>query len=185
MKRILSSILALAALTAVAAMAQEERLPAPGVPCPRPVTITIHGASGPATPDPADLTPALVTATAGSQWNQTAVNKGFAHTFHFPAPPRECCLMTSGKLTIRVKALQGGPKASSTSANDGFTLISHGLSISGQAPWNTTGVATGTVATLTFVVPPNVLSQGMVTIYGEDDSAVLSADLILQGCCLK
>src|SRR5258706_588232 len=127
MKRILSSILALAALTAVAAMAQEERLPAPGVPCPRPVTNTIH----------------------------------------FPAPPRECCLMTSGKLTIRVKALQGGPKASSTSANDGFTLISHGLSISGQAPWNTTGVATGTVATLTFVVPPNVLSQGMVTIYGE------------------
>ncbi len=161
MKRTFSSILAVAALAAFAVHGQELR-PGPPVPCPHPVTLTIIGASSPPAPDPADFGPTLAPGVVGSQWNQTAINRHFGHTFHFISPGKECCLMTSGKLTIKVKALQGGSKGSSTSANDGFTLISQGVSVSGQAPWNTTGVTTGTIATLTFNVPASVLGRGVV-----------------------
>lgn len=185
MKLILNTLFALAAVTALAQV-PEERIASPvALPCPHPTSITLHGQNAAPAPDPADFPPAVVPLVAGSQWNQTAINKQFGHTFHFPAPGKECCLMTSGKLTVRVKALQGGGPKTSTSANDGFTLFSHGVAISSQAPWNTTGVATGAIATLTFIIPPNVLAQGMVSIYGEDDSAFVSADLTLQGCCLK
>ena len=166
-----------------AAPQQDARIAIPLVPCPRPYSTVIQGANGAPAPDAADLGPAYAT-SVGSQWNQTAVDKHFGHTFRFPTT-KDCCLITSGTLTIKVKALQGGPPNSATSANDSFTLFSNGVNISQQQPWKNTGVATGATATLTFNVPANVLATGKVSIYGQDDSAFISADLRLQGCCIK
>jgi len=185
MKKALIATIVLTALAATSLVAQEQRTVYSPLPCPHPVTIIIKGSSSAPTPDPKDLGPTLGPASAGSQWNQTATNKHFGHTFHFPAPPRECCLMTSGTIIVKVKALQGGPAHSSSSANDAFSLVSNGVVISQQQPWNNSGVATGAVATLTFTVPQSALNNGAVSIFGQDDSAFQGADLTLRGCCLK
>jgi hypothetical protein len=177
----------LAALAAPLLLAQTSRV-APSAfdaPCPRPITQTINGTATAPQPLSSDLV-SLYGTSVGSQWNQTAINKHFGHTFRFVSPKNgECCLMTSGQLTVRVKALQGGGPNSSTSANDAFSLVSNGVAIQQQQPWLTTGVATGTIATLTFNVPPNVLANGVLSFFAQDDSAVLSADLSLRGCCLR
>jgi len=158
-------------------------LPTPAVPCPQPFSTVIQGSNPPAV-DASDVTPGVATAAAGSQWNHTAINKAFGHTFHFPAPGTRCCLMTSGILTVEVKALQGGGPHTATSANDGFSIISNGVTVTSQQPWVNSGVTTGTVAVLTFTIPPNVLATGLFTFYAQDDSAILSAKLSLKGCCL-
>jgi len=170
-----------------AAAAQEGVAVAQPAPCPHPISLTINGTSTRPSVDPADVPASLVASLAGSQWNQTAVDRHFGHTFHFPAPTpgKECCLMTSGILTVKVKALQGGPPKSATSANDGINLFSHGVVFAGQSPWYTSGVTTGQTATLTFTIPPSVLATGEFTLYVQDDTAVLSAELKLQGCCLR
>ena len=93
--------------------------------------------------------------------------------------------MTSGTLRVNVKALQGGPRGSATSANDSISIISGGVVVSQQSPWYTTGVATGATATLTFTIPANILAKGEFSLYAEDDTAVVSAHLTLSGCCLK
>jgi len=153
--------------------------------CPRPITQTINGTATAPQPVSSDLG-TLYTMSVGSQWNQTATDKQFGHTFRFVSPKNgECCLLTWGVLTVRAKALQGGGPNSSTSANDSFNLISNGVVVQQQQPWKNTGVATGAVATLTFNVPPNVLATGIVSFFAQDDSAILSADLSLRGCCLR
>jgi hypothetical protein len=170
----------------VNAAAQDARsIDYPAVACPRPMTLILNGANAAPQPLNTDLGGTLYPGTVGSQWNQTATDKQFGHTFRFPAPGRECCVMTSGVLTVRVKALQGGGPKSSTSANDSVNLVSNGVVIQQQQPWNNSGVATGAVATLTFNVPANVLATGNVSLYVQDDTGVLSADLALRGCCVK
>jgi hypothetical protein len=200
MKKMLAVSFVLITLAAPLLLAQEARTAAAApqdvrsvdaivapVACPRPVTLVINGASGAPQPLNTDLGPTLYPGTVGSQWNQTAADKHFGHTFRFaaPLPGRDCCLMTWGVLTVRVKALQGGGPKSSTSANDSFNLVSNGIVIQQQQPWNNGGVSTGAIATLTFNVPANVLATGNVSFYAQDDSAVLTADLSLRGCCLR
>lgn len=190
MKRIPIIItLALAALAATFLVAQEtqQRVAFPAgsgvVPCPHTVSTVLNGASGPPTPDQADLGPLYANVTA-SQWNQTSQDKHFAHTFKFA---KDCCLMTTGVLTVKVKALSGGGPNSSTAANDGFHIYSNGSAVAvlSQQPWVNTGVTAGTIATLTYNIPASVLATGRVTFYAQDDSAVLSADLTLRGCCIR
>jgi hypothetical protein len=181
-KSLVACIVFTGILSASAAMAQESRRVGPPVPCPHPITITINGGSTPPTPDPADF--GAGANVIGSVWNQTATDKHFGHTFHFPAPGRECCIMTSGTLRVTVKALQGGPKGSPTSANDSINVMSSGVNFGQQQPW-LNGVATGATTTLTFTIPPNILAKGQFSLYVQDDTAVVSAQLILSGCCLK
>lgn len=192
MKKLCIILTVLTALCAGWLNAQEARIAAgaeaiavPAVPCPRPVSTTLKGATPP-TSEAADLGAANTAAVAGSQWNQTAINKHFAYTFRFPAPPRECCLMTSGTLTVRIKALQGGSPGSPTSVNDAVHIMSNGTAVAGlsQQPW-LGGVATGTIATLNFNIPAAVLKTGRVTFYVQDDAAVLDATLTVRGCCLQ
>ena len=92
--------------------------------------------------------------------------------------------MTSGTLTITIKALQGGGFNTASSGNDGINIISGGVSVAGLTPWPS-GATTGQTKTVTLNIPPNVLATGLVSLYVQDDTAVLSADLNLKGCCLR
>jgi hypothetical protein len=166
------------------AMAQELRT-GPPVPCPHPVSLVLHAPPpSPPTRDPGDFSGTLGTATNGSVWNQTQVNKGFGYSFQLPK--KECCIFTQGTLVVTVKALQGGPKGSPTSANDAVEVVHNGASVPGAAvqPF-INGCTTGQTTTVTINVPANILATGIVSLYVEDDTAVISAELRLQGCCIK
>ena len=183
MKQVLATAMMFTALAAPLAAQEFEPRPGPPMSCPHPITGTIDAEKHPPTPDPADFGPKLAPLVSGSQWNQTAVNKAFGTTFHF-RKPHDCCVWTKGTLVVKLKALQGGPKGSPTSANDGVSIISGGVSVTGQTPWPN-GTTTGATTTLTFNIPPNILAKGEFSLYVEDDTAVLSAHLTLQGCCVK
>ena len=169
-------------LAAGVASAQEVRPSTEQVACPHPITVHLSaGPSGPATPIlsqfPANVRPLI----GGSVWNQTAHDKQFGHTFRFNPLTKECCAMTSGLLTLHLKALVGG--SGSTSANDGVNVYVGGVQIGAQTPWTST-VTTGATRAMTFNLTANNLTSGFVSFYVEDDTAVISAELDLTGCCI-
>jgi hypothetical protein len=170
-------------LTAGLAAAQEPRETIPRIPCPYPFAVHLTG--GPGAPSPAPVLqefPAnLQQLIAGSLWTQKAINKQFGHTFHFPSS-KECCLMTKATLTLHLIALQGG--AGATSANDGVSVYANHQLAGQSTPWSQT-VTTGDTTTITFSIPANLLTGGMVSFYVQDDTAVESANLDVEGCCLK
>jgi len=176
-----------ALLIVSSAMAQEERRAGPQIPCPHPIVLNIKAPPpSPPTLDPADFAGAVGAAAAGSVWNQTQPNKSFGHSFHFPHPGRECCLMTKGTLIVWVKALQTGKPGSASSANDWVELIHNGQSIpgTGQQPF-AGGATAGQTGMVTINVPASILATGTVSLYVQDDTAVTMAELRLEGCCLK
>lgn len=191
MNRRKSLVLILIALfTAGALVAQQERVPGqavpapvyPGVPCPYPFSRTLTAPPpSPPVQDPIDVPPggSLANAVAGSVWNQTARDKGFVHSFRFPGE-KDCCVVTKATLTVNVKSLGG-------SDNDWVQLIDHGVSVPGfaQQPW-VKGATTGQTATVTFTnIPQNLLSDGLLSFYVQDDTAVTSAELRIEGCCIR
>jgi hypothetical protein len=121
---------------------------------------------------------------AGSVFNQTQADKAFGYTFSFPVCPKECCLWTTGYLNVTFKALQGGPKGSPTSANDLASIWVNGVAVvSSQKIW-AGAIATSATKTTTFAIPGSALTHGHVTLLAEDNTAVVSAVLTLEGCCL-
>ncbi|HEX6098904.1 MAG TPA: hypothetical protein VF432_21500 [Thermoanaerobaculia bacterium] len=202
MKRILVFlVLVVAAGTALAqeeriaagtALAQEERIaagsaiaPGKSVLCPHPYNQTFT-AGPPAAPAPIVSTfPANVQATiAGSVWNQTTADKHFGHTFRFPSE-RQCCLITSGRLEVTIKALQTAKPNSGGSSNDAVHVIANGASVTYQQPWLSSGVTVGTVHTVTFQLNAQQLAGGTIGIFVQDDVAVQSAKLTVTGCCIR
>jgi len=187
MKRFAIALILVSIAGALAA--QEARIDLPGHPCPHPVRIVIEGEKHPPTPDPAAFGSTLFPLVTGSQWNQTAVNKAFGTTFHFPAPGqgKECCLMTEGTLVVTLKALQGGGINSPTSWNDDIVVFSPLTNkFWNKRAWSqTNAVNTGDTETLTIPIPASALQTGIVNLYVEDDTAVVSAHLELKGCCLR
>jgi hypothetical protein len=180
-KSLITNVLVLC-LAAGAAWAQEIRPSATEVTCPYPITVHLSaGGSGSASPVlsefPANIRPLI----GGSVWNQTGTDKQFGHTFRFNPLTKECCAMTSGTLTVHLKALQGGPGP--TSANDGFNVFVGGVQIGGQTPW-TPSVVTGATTTIAIPITANHLTSGFVSFYVQDDTAVISAELDLTGCCV-
>jgi hypothetical protein len=182
MKKMFIVTMFLTGILAAGSLAAQKAPFMDGAACPHPYSTTIKGNSHPPTPDLADFPPNY--GVTGSVWNQTAADKHFGHTFHFPAQPKECCLMTYGQLVITIKALQGGPFNSPSSGNDGIYLFSAGVRFDSQAAWPN-GAATGQARTVTFNIPANILAKGEFSLYVQDDTAVVSADLTLRGCCLK
>src|SRR5882724_4219423 len=131
-----------------------------------------------------------------NQFNQTRSDQGFAYTFKFPAwsnsNKKECCRCTEGAtLTVKFKALQGGGINTPSSWNDDVVVYSSlapgpAHQVLFQRIWpQTAAVATGQTETLTFKIPCKYLSNGHLSIYVEDDTAVLSAELSLSRCCLE
>jgi len=182
---VIASTLFIILLTISSGFAQEERRSDLGrqVPCPRPTKLVITG-HNPATIVPTEIPPATAAAVAGSVFNQTGIDKAFGYTFTFPVCPKECCLWTTGYLPVTFKALQGGPANSSTSANDLVSIWVNGALLSpSQKIWSG-AVATGATKSTTFAIPGSSLTHGHVTLLVEDDTAVVSAVLTLEGCCL-
>lgn len=177
-------ILALATLAVTASMSAQEAAAIarqPVVACPHPISTTLKGANPPA-PDPGDFG-SLYNAVKNSQWNQTAVDKAFGTTFHLPRQ-NECCVWTSALVTVGIKCLQGGPFNSASAGNDGINIISHGTSVAGVTPWPN-GCQTGDTKMVTINVPPSALAQGVFSLYVQDDTAVTSATVQAQGCCIR
>ncbi len=171
-------------LIAISGAVQEER-PTPlgrPVPCPHPGKLVLHG-HNPVTIIPSELQPSAAANTVGSVFNQTEINKQFAYTFSFPVCPKECCLWTAGYLTVTFKALQGGPKDSGTSANDLIGVIVNQVAVAEQKIWPG-AVATGEVKTRTIAISASALTHGHLSFTVEDDTAVVAAELTLEGCCL-
>jgi hypothetical protein len=146
-------------------------LPGASVPCPNPVRSVITRPTSPGSQQPATIL---------GTYNQTAVNQSFKDTFTFKPPQGQCCQFTSGRLLVTFKALQSGPANSSTSANDDAGLMP------GPYPRIFTGAVTaGTIrANVPFTLTAAQLASGSVTLYVEDDTAVVSATLEIIGCCL-
>lgn len=192
MKRILWVLLVLLATGTL--LAQEEQriavprpieIPAKTVLCPYPYnhTFTAGPPSAPA-PIASEFPATLQAAIAGSVWNQTAANKHFGHTFTFPSE-RHCCAMTSGRLEVTIKALQGGGPNSATSVNDAVHAITNGAIFASKQPWLNTTISTGTTTTVVFPLTAAQLASGRISFYVQDDSAVLGAKLTVTGCCIR
>lgn len=186
-------VLSFALVVSQPLFAQEalQRRPVPDVavkpvPCPHPYARTLTGGSGASTPVLSEFPATYHAAIAGSTWNQTQTDKHFAHTFRFPSPG-ECCIATGATLRVTIKALNSGQPGGSAANNDAVHVFSGGAVVPGlsQQPWLTSGVSAGTVTTVTFQIPANVLATGMVSFYVQDDTAVQSAQLELTGCCLR
>lgn len=158
--------------------------PVKPTPCPHPYSQTLNGggtgASSPVlTEFPANVQPNL----AGSVWNQTAVDKFFGHTFRFK-PRGECCAFTGGTLQVTIKALRNGTAGGSSSNNDAVNVYANGTRIGLFQPW-LNGVSAGAQATGTFPLQASDLANGMISFFVQDDTAVVSAQLVLDECCLR
>ena len=182
---ITASALFVSLLAANSGFAQEERRTDLGrpVPCPRPTKLVING-HNPVTVISTEFPPATAAAVAGSVFNQTQINKAFGYTFTFPVCPKECCVWTTGYLAVTFKALQAGPKDSSTSTNDLIAIYVNGVAVvPSQSIWGG-AVAANATKTSTFAIPGSSLAHGHISLIVEDDTAVVSAQLTLEGCCL-
>ena len=182
---IIAGVLLASLVAAHCGFAQEEHRTDLGrsTPCPYPAKLIING-HNPVTVIPAEFPPAIGVAVAGSMFSQTQINKTFGYTFTFPVYPKECCLWTTGYLRVTFKALRGGSGDSSTSANDQAAIYVNGAAVvSSQSIWDGV-VATNAVKTTTLVVPGSSLTHGHVSLTVKNRTAVLSAQLTLEGCCL-
>lgn len=162
--------------------AGEGRGPDQSRPCSSFPPTQVITSQGPATPVVSEFRADQQLLIPGSTFGHTQVNKSFGHTFSFKKPS-ECCVYTSGTLTVDIKALSSGPPGSSTSANDGMALMSGGAAVAAsQTPWSApTGVIANALKTITFTVPANVIATGMVSFFVQDDTSVLKAVLTLGG----
>jgi hypothetical protein len=150
--------------------------------CPYPFVQHIAGGTGTSTFVPSEFPANVRPVIVGSVWNQAQADKNFGHTFRFDPKRGDCCALTGGVLTIKIKALVSGPGTAS-SVNDGMHVYVGGVSKAARTPW-TTAVHAGDTQTMTIPLTAGDLSTGLVSIYFEDDTAVVSADLELDWCCL-
>lgn len=165
------------------------------VPCPHPFTRTLT-ASGNFVHVP-DM-PAGWNGHAHQGIGGAAVNTWSGYSFDLGKPPLpdKCCEITSAKLTVTFKALQAGQigPSSATSGNDLWNIVSGGNTVTaGVNPlptpyiFGTAGsVALGQQITKTVTVTNYaVLHSGYLSIFVEDDTDIVSATLVLSGCCVN
>jgi len=160
--------------------------PAPGaVPCPFPFSLPPLVASGNFVNVP-DM-PNGWNTHAHQGIGGTAVNTWSAYSFTLPKrDPKVCCRITSAHLTVVFKALQGGATGSSTSGNDRWAIMSRGTSIAPSEPiFDGSAVTTGQTVTKTVTITnAAALGSGFLSVFAEDDTEIVSATLVLSGCCL-
>ncbi len=113
------------------------------------------------------------------------INRHFRHTFQFP-PNELCGQCVEGKntLTLRYRALQGGPAFSSTSVNDGVALYSNGAMVPGTSqPLYSGKVITGQLGTKTIKLECKWLTDNRLSFAVQDDTSVTSATLDVDFSC--
>ncbi len=121
-----------------------------------------------------------------ANWNGTQINQHFRHTFTFP-PGELCCQCVESKrnvLTLKYKALQGGPAGSSSSANDGVAIYSNGSALLSQSLYS--GAATtGQLGTKIIPLKCSWLANNRLSFAVQDDTSVMSATLDVDLCCVR
>jgi hypothetical protein len=165
------SAVSLGAGAAKAQAPETERMVPPGlaVPCPNPVHYVITRPTAAGSQQPASL----------GTYNQLAINQSFKDVFSFKPPHGQCCQFSRGTLKVTYKALQSGDdKHVATSWDDQGGLGPHPL-IWGPGP-----VTAGQIKTVPYTLTPAMLASGSVTLFVQDDTAVVSATLEITGCCL-
>jgi hypothetical protein len=190
-----TALIATFLLGAVAALAQEQKipggnevaLPLKGA-CPRPIALTLT-ATTPYVFN-GDFTAAQLAAPRAFL-NDPSPNKSFLYTFQWKRE-QSCCEITSAILTVKLRANQGGmSKTSSDAGNDGIALMRLGSTIPpfSQPVYSSWPFNTGQTVTKTWILTGLALSHlnatGRVNVYEQDDSAVTSATLQINGCCLS
>ena len=175
--------------TSAQAQATGERFDSRQVPCPRPimtrVPVTIPTANN------GDFHPAQWNAPRAGL-NDPSTDKHFLGRFEW-RPEGKCCEITSGRLTVNLKANSAGSGWTDNAAgNDGFNIMAGGVSLPGgpPAPIYPNGlVAPGQTVTVTWILNAAALSrinQGQGLSFDvQDDTMVVSAQLELSGCCLN
>lgn len=186
----LFSLLALSVNTAYAQTTGTDPTHPGNTPCPHPFTITLPPASGNFVNLP-DM-PATWNSHAHQGIGGTAQNTFSGFSFDFRKLPGPCCQVTSARLTVTFKALQGGPCKSATSANDLWAITHAGSGVATGIVPAASGLifpcptATGqTVTKVVTVTNPFVLSSGFLSIFTEDDTEIVSATLVITGCCVN
>lgn len=187
MKRYLSAVLFLAALSGASPALSQADKPRPRpMMCPNPQYETIA---------PASVAPvqnqfsAAVWAVPHANLNETVPNKMFLHTFQWK--DAGCCQVMGAKVTMRLKSLAGASsRTASDAGNDSFGLWNAGASLAGSGgfAWPL-GTAAGTVTTKTIVLTPAMLASingnNMLSVVVQDDTTVEAVSLQLNRCCLK
>ncbi|MGL4766756.1 MAG: hypothetical protein ACRCV6_01540 [Formosimonas sp.] len=136
-----------------------------------------------------------------STFSQTATDQGFGYTFKVPTSRNKHCQYTSARLTVTYQALSSGPANSSTAANDGGGPVQNGVLLDYPGPlsdgissnstnwfgigdgydyiWGNSAVTKGQSATRVYTIPASWISTGRVSLYAQDDTAVVRAVLQL------
>ncbi len=157
--------------------------------CPNPRPITLIQSSGAATPVMADFPKGVCNGNIEPNFGGTKWDRCFLHTFSFPPPGEFCCQCVEGKgntLTIVYRALVGGAIGSSTSGNDKFYIYSNGSIVMSLNLYSGPGpVPTGGVFTKTIPLTCSLLTNNRLSFLIQDDTAVLSAKLHVNRCCVK
>lgn len=151
-------------------------------PTPRHVTLTASTPSANMADFPANC-------SAGYEQNLGGgtPNRCYIHTFDLPTPSEFCCQCVESKknfLTIRYKALQGGPVNSPSSWNDTVAIYPGGLSAT-KLYAQGSAVATGQTGTKTIRVTCAMLAHNRLSFLVQDDTSVTSATLDVDLCCVK
>ena len=193
MKLLLSLVLAFVALGVLPSpgavqegrVASEATLPA-GL-CPKPsqqqaINLTASAPSA-ATPYLPDFPTSPCSAGWEPNFGGTTPDRCFRHTFTWKTPGPECrCL--SGVLTLKYKALIGGPAGSSSSANDSVAIFSGGSVVAGTSQGLYSGtVTTGQTGTKTIRLTCDMLKTNRISFIGQDDTSFTSATLHVDYCC--
>jgi hypothetical protein len=157
-------------------------------PCPRPIALNLSATA----PNVVNADFNATQLGISRAWlNDPAINKGFLYTFQ-PIRDEKCCEITSAILTVKLRSNQAGQsKTSSDSGNDGIAIMFLGSTVPpfsepvyGSWPFPVGQTATKTW-NLTGAALAHLNATHRLSIWVQDDSAVLSATLQLSGCCLN
>ena len=159
-------------------------------PCPAPFNITLDAAVPHI--EKGDFSAAQL-ANHQEALGYTQANKGYAHTFVW-VPNIACCQVTTAILTVKMKSIEGGSSATGADAgNDIIALVGNG----GVAimPYHEPVYGpkfpfpAGTQVTKTWNIQGAALAKlntaHTLSFYVQDDTTIISATLVLSGCCLK
>lgn len=121
--------------------------------------------------------------------NDPSIDEVFLHTFQWD--PAACCEITAATLTVVMRANQAGSsQTSSDSGNDTISVSIAGATVPGLGGTIYSGaVVLNQQTTRTIVMNAAALAlmnqHGMAGFIVQDDTAVLSADLRIERCCVN
>lgn len=154
----------------------------PALACPFPQHVHLTAPPPNATPYAADFPSATVPL---ANWNATQPDRHFRHTFTWKSPT-DCCQAVRGTLTFKYKALQGGQSATSPNAgNDGVIIYKNGSNLLGLPIYTTFPFPAGYTGTKTIQLTAAMLTNNNLSFQVQDDTAVISATLDVDICCIR